>query len=105
MDEKLGTGYDAVLKEKQHARQKRDLGHRIQVLRVLVRNYYRERRFKMTELDFINHCEAVLDNMLAKYDYDLESIIDKWRTVVPTLTDSPDVCQTCTYRPVFCRCC
>lgn len=93
-----------IFKEKQHRKMKGDLSGRVQILRVLIRNYYDERRLKYTEYDFIRHCEAVLDNMLAKYQYNLEVIIDMWRGVSPQLKWEPIVCVTCGYRPPFCGC-
>lgn len=93
-----------ILREKEHRRRKSDAGGRVQVLRVLIRNYYDNRRLKYQEYDFIRHCEAVLDNILAKYHYNVECLIDMWRNVTPQLKWEPVVCVTCGYRPPFCGC-
>lgn len=95
---------EVVLKEKYHRNRKGVLGGRVQVLRVLIRNYYRDKRLKYTEYDFIRHCEAVLDNVLARYEYDIERIIDGWRKVTPKLKEYPATCPECGYRPPFCNC-
>lgn len=102
---KDNSNIDSVmLKEKEHRRKKSVMRGRLQVLRVLLRNYYSEKKLKYTEYDFIRHCEAVLDNMLAKYDYNVELIIDMWRSVTIQLNDYPVVCVICGYRPPFCNC-
>jgi hypothetical protein len=99
------SNIDSVtLKEKEHSRKKSDIGGRVQVLRVLIRNYYYDKREKYTEYDFIRHCEAVLDNMLAKYTYNIEGIIDMWRTLKSKLKKTPIICGDCGYRPPFCGC-
>ena len=95
---------DVIIKEKEHRQKKSDTRGRVQVLRVFIRNYYNEKKLKYTEYDFIRHCEAVLDNMLAKYDYNIELIIDMWRSVTSQLKDEPIVCIECGYRPPFCGC-
>jgi hypothetical protein len=99
------TGTEGVLKRHQgHVLKKKSLGARVQVLRVLVRNYYLSKKEKYTEYDFIRHCEAVLDNTLVKYSYDLENIISLWANVSPSLKDYPITCKNCGYRPPFCGC-
>lgn len=87
-----------------HMRKKAKLGHRVQVLRVLIINYYRNRRYEYNEDDFMKHCEAVLDNTLARFNYNLEAIIDKWREVASEFKDYPSTCKLCEYRPPFCLC-
>lgn len=72
-----------MINEKSHRDTKRELGHRVQILRVLIRRYYAEKRKKFSEDNFSKNCEAVLDNVLSRYDYQLELLIDKWRGVVP----------------------
>lgn len=90
--------------EEMHRKQKDAIGFRLQVTRVLVRRYYQDKRDHLTEFDFTRHCEAVLDNMLCRYNYDNEAIIDKWREILPLLKQTPMVCEACGYRPVFCLC-
>ncbi len=86
-----------------HAQQKRELGGRVQVCRILIQRYYESKRLEYaSEDDYIKSCEAVLDNVLVRYEYNIELIIDKWRTVTPTLKRYPDTCEKCGYRPPFC---
>lgn len=91
-------------KTKDHQRKKEQLGHRVQVLRVLVRRHYAAKRDAFTEDQFCKQVEAVLDNVLHKYDYDLEHCIDSFRKIVPALQSVPTVCTVCEYRPPFCLC-
>jgi hypothetical protein len=104
MNKERSDAHKVVAMEKSHSRKKEALGHRVQVLRVLIRNYYKEKQLSFLEGDFVNHCEAVLDNMLSRFSYDLEMIIDSWRNIVPELKQQPITCEKCGYRPVFCRC-
>lgn len=86
-----------------HAQQKKELGGRVQVCRILIQKYYTIKRLEYgSEDDYIKSCEAVLDNVLVRYNYDIELIIDKWREVQPKLKHYPDTCGTCGYRPPFC---
>jgi hypothetical protein len=91
-----------IFREKAHKHAKQEIAGRVQVLRVLVQRYYADRREKYSESDYTKHCEAVIDNMLVKYEYNVEHIIDKWRTVAPELKIDPIVCKGCGYRPPFC---
>ena len=104
MNKECSEAVKVIAKEKSHAKRKIELGHRVQVLRVLIRKYYGDKKLQYTEDDFSKHCEAVLDNMLSRFDYDLEMIIDSWRNVEPALKQTPIVCVKCSYRPVFCLC-
>lgn len=90
--------------DKNHKSKKCAMGSRVQILRVLIQRYYAEKREILDEMTFQKNCEAVLDNTLAKYNYDLEEIIAKWRQVVPKLKEYPIICKVCGYRPVFCLC-
>ena len=65
--------------EKTFTEKKRNLGGRVQVLRVVVRQFYKKYRPNMQEWNFSKQCERVLDNMLAKYDFDVEQVIDQFR--------------------------
>ena len=93
-----------IFKEKLHKLKKVALGPRVQILRVLIQRYYQDKRDLYTNRDYLKNCEAVLDNMLCKFNYELEDIIDKWRTVAPALKTYPTTCEKCGYRPVFCSC-
>ncbi len=88
--------------EKHRLRQKRDLGARVQILRVLVQRYYSEKRNLYKESDYQKHCEAVMDNMLAKHKYNLEYLIDNFRKITPHLKEYPITCKECDHRPPFC---
>jgi len=90
--------------EKTHKKRKNEIGFRLEVSRILIRRYYQSKRDLYSEDDFSKHCEAVLDNVLCRFNYDNEMIIEKWRAVAPTLKQSPGTCEKCDYRPVFCRC-
>ena len=95
---------DAINLDRQHRRLKAKLEHRVHVLRVLIRRYYENKRKHYSEYDFSAHCEAVLDNVLHRYEYDLEGIIDRWRKLVSKLKEHPVVCRVCNYRAPFCQC-
>jgi hypothetical protein len=86
-----------------HYQQKKALGGRIQVCKVLLLKYYRARKPKeMTERVFQKKAANKLDNLLAKHKYDIEYIIDKWREISPNLAEYEDICFSCGYRPPFC---
>lgn len=86
-----------------HEKKKKELEGRVHVCRILVQRYYSVRRAEYaSEDDYIKSCEAVLDNVLVRYDYDIELTIDKWREVTPALKHYPDTCSKCGYRPPFC---
>lgn len=104
MDDDRGCMADALAVERLHKREKAKLGDRVQVLRVLIRKYYAKRRLETNEDRFCKNCEAVLDNYLYRYRYDLETLIDKFRTVVPKDKENPYTCDKCLYRVPWCRC-
>jgi hypothetical protein len=87
-----------------HKRQKEALGTRVQVLRVLVHRCYDDRRDSISQFEFGNSCEGVLDNMLAKHEYKLEFVIDKFREMVPEMKNQLCTCDKCGYREIFCFC-
>lgn len=60
---------------KLHENRKKALGHRVQVLRVLVRRLYEHKRLSMNEFEFNVRVEKYLDNFLVKYEYNLERAI------------------------------
>lgn len=64
---------------KSHAYRKRQCGYRVQVARVLIRNKYRFIKFRWSEDEFCYYVESILDNLLAKHDYNLELVIDMLR--------------------------
>ena len=89
--------------EKAHKLKKLELSGRVQVSRVLVQRYYDIKRAEYcNEDDYIKNCEAVLDNLLVRYEYNIDLIIEKWQKIVPALKRYPDICDTCGYRPPFC---
>ncbi len=100
---KESLGFIVNERVKLHAQKKKELGGRVQVCRILIQKYYNIKRLEYaSEDDYIKCCEAVLDNVLVRYDYDIEKIIDKWREVSPALKRYPDTCDKCGYRPPFC---
>lgn len=89
--------------EKSHKFMKKELGGRVQVTRILIQRYYESKILEYPNYDdYIKNCEAVLDNLLVRYEYNIELIIDKWRNIVPALKRYPDICDKCGYRPPFC---
>jgi len=104
MNKDCSDARKVIVFEKVHKQKKDSLGHRVHILRVLIQRFYREKRDLFTPVDYIKHCEAVLDNTLSRFDYDLEGVIDSWRAITPALGQTPATCEKCGYRPVFCRC-
>lgn len=90
-------------RQSSHKVMKKELGPRVQVLRVLVANKFKDRLKDFNDFEFGARVEKYLDNLLAKYGYQLEFIIDKLREQV-TLDVTPVVCDKCGHRPVFCQC-
>lgn len=75
----------SILNEwKFHGSRKMALGHRVQVLRVLVRRLHYDKRPNMSEFEFNVRCEKYLDNLLFKYEYRLEKAIGFIRTKCST---------------------
>lgn len=62
-----------------HPTKKFILGERVQILRVLVRNMFKEKIKEIGYKDYVKRCEKYLDNILIKFDYDLELAIDCMR--------------------------
>jgi hypothetical protein len=89
---------------KVNTQRKRELGGRVQVLRVALRNFYFAKKALVEEYDFILYVEAVMDNLLAKYHYKIEDIIERVRAKTIFVELHPLVCEGCKYRPPFCRC-
>lgn len=90
-------------RSRSHYKKKKELGGRVQVCRILIQRYYNIRRDEFaSEDDYIKSCEAVLDNVLVRYEYNIELIIDKWKDIVPKLKKYPDTCKNCGYKPPFC---
>jgi hypothetical protein len=105
MDKDCSNIDKVVSCEKMHKSKKGVIAGRVQVLRVLIIQYYKDKRYKYTEYDFLRHCEAVLDNTLAKYEYDIEHLICSWMNMTPSLfKEYPVTCHNCGYRPPFCGC-
>ena len=67
-----------------HGNRKKALGHRVQVLRVLVRTFHDGKRIGMNENEFNARCESYLDKLLRKYDYRIEEAINHLRKVRST---------------------
>ena len=86
-----------------HFQKKGVIKGRLQVARVLIQRYYRERQKEgMSEEEFQESIERVIDNQLARHSYDIEYIIDKWREIAPPVKEYKEVCSHCGYRPPFC---
>lgn len=85
LDEENENGINHVLElYKMHGNRKKALGRRVQVLRVLVRRLHNDKRLKMTEFEFNVRCEKYLDNLLSKYEYRVETAIDRTRDLCST---------------------
>jgi hypothetical protein len=67
-----------------HGNRKAALGYRVQVLRVLVMEFHKDKSKDMDHIEFNHRCEKYLDNLLKKYDYRLEKDIDHLRKVRST---------------------
>ena len=89
--------------DKKHANKKLSLGSRVQILRILVCNKYANLRLTMNEFDFRTKCEAAMDTLLFKYDYQLEKLIDHFRALYPLPDVELNLCD-CGYRPPICNC-
>lgn len=89
----------------QHLRRKKSLGHRVEILRILIRRIMVEIRDQKSsdQSTFIvndSTVEAIVDLELANYEYDLEKAIDSCRCMAP----EPVLFCKCGYRHPFCSC-
>ncbi len=100
IDSKLGSAI-AIAREKGHKFAKRELGGRVQVLRVLVASLHHQKRDTMTEMDFTHRVEKYLDTLLVRRNYLVETAIDEMRKKVSVYSSS-GICHTCGYVKPFC---
>lgn len=88
--------------DKPHNFKKKELGGRVQIARILVQRFYGYKRDQCSDAEYVANCEAVLDGLLLRFDYDIEFIIGKWRAIVPPPAYTACVCETCGYGAPFC---
>lgn len=95
---------------KSHSVLKKNLGPRIEVLRVLIRRFLsnpsnrRMVNYRVDRLMNDSAIEVYLDNELKNFEYDLEAIIGVYQKCVSPLQSSSTQCALCSYRGVFCGC-
>jgi hypothetical protein len=66
---------------KERSKRKLALGCRVQILRVLIRNKFKDHRDTLTESEYWERVEKYLDGVLIKFDYNLEEAIDHYRSL------------------------
>jgi len=61
-----------------------EIDGRLQVCRILVQRYYRD-KYQDCESETLYqiHCEQIIDKLLIRHNYDVEHIIDKMREISP----------------------
>lgn len=88
-----------------HNNYKKRLSHRVQVLRVLIRNKLNKNRATISESYFWVDIEKYLDATLIKHAYDLEVAIHSQQDLsLDKKFDHFDVCIKCKYIAIFCEC-
>lgn len=83
----------------EHLERKQALGHRIQILRVLLSRFIKPVN-PIAIFPTYGEIEEYLDDVLIKHDYDLEDAIATYSNIV----DAPVLMCKCGYMPPFCRC-
>lgn len=89
----------------EHLKRKKSLGHRIEILRILVRRImisikYENKKNRNTFIVNDKTVEEIVDYELAHHGYDLENAIDSCRSTAP----EPELFCKCGYQPPFCSC-
>lgn len=90
---------------KAHSDRKKSLGHRVQILRVLIKRFLNDsecREMVNYQGTLINDkaIEDYLDTELSNFDYDLEAAVTMYRHYTP----DPVLTCKCAYQAPFCSC-